>query len=175
MKSWQHIYYSASTAAEALLYLIFTLVWLLITYQDRVRTQRPNKTTHFTVKKLHVSHVTPLSPHTASDILVVLGRAASCPDNYEDKNTHVKTGLKIASRVCIICLREKEKNRQGEKWSTINCRRSGKLQFGNQAPYNLNIQLNTSVTTQALQKGSNTHLEDSSPRWIWSRIFGLLI
>lgn len=62
-----------------------------------------------------MSHVTPLSPHTASDILVVLGRAASRLDNYEDKNTNVKTGLKIASRVCIICLREKEKKPTGWK------------------------------------------------------------
>lgn len=37
--------------AEALLYLIFTLVWLLITYQNCVCTQQPNKTTHFTACK----------------------------------------------------------------------------------------------------------------------------
>lgn len=66
---------------------------------------------------------------------------------------------------CVLFVPGKEKKtRQGEKWSTINCRRSGKLQFGNQAPYNLNIQLNTSVTTQALQKGSHKLPEDSSPR-----------
>lgn len=49
---------------------------------------------------------------------------------------------------CVFYLFFQKKNWQGEKWSTIYCRRSGKVQFGNQVPWNLNIQFNTSVTSE---------------------------
>lgn len=91
---------SANRAAAALLYLIFTLVWLLITFQNRVRSQRPNKTTRFTAQKKawpsscvwvleEEEHFSVLSSDTASDVRVEVwggwfDGAASCLDNYED-------------------------------------------------------------------------------------------
>lgn len=119
MKSWQHIYYSASRAAEALLYLIFTLVWLLITYQNCVRMARPNKSTHFPAhKKLYCAewwsqrNTSLCCPQTPTVIFECFRRAdlygaASHCDNYQDKNPSVKTGNKIASSVYFICFRKK--------------------------------------------------------------------
>lgn len=174
MKSWQHIYYSASRAAEALLYLIFTLVWLLITYHNCVRT-RPNKTTNFTVRK-KASHVTCHTAVLTHRQWYFSGFGASRLLSWQLwRQKHKCQNRTQDCFQSVYYLSQGGGGKwQGEKWSTINCRRYGKLQFGNQAPYNLNIQRNTSVTTQALQRGSNTHPEDSSC-WIWSRIFGLLI